>query len=158
MISGHGRTELVAVCLDSPGKTLYRAIKKRSGLFVSLMHGVNIIRHSVSLCDQGIRHLSTVFVLPVMGEGGGRTRLGIHIQIYTHVNYCGHTINNILIAIIIMIPPCSMQWTAQGYIAYLCSIPVIVCSSMLRGCNVCGCPARQSLGRPVCAWNCKGRG
>ena len=69
--------------LDSPGKTLYRAIKKRSGLFVSLMHGVNIIRHSVSLCDQGIRHLSTVFVLPVMGEGGGRTRLGIHIQIYT---------------------------------------------------------------------------
>ena len=82
MISGHGRTEVVAVRLDSPGKTLYRAIKKRSGLFVSLMHGVNIIRHSVSLCDQGIRHLSTVFVLPVMGEGGGRTRLGIHIIIY----------------------------------------------------------------------------
>ena len=67
--------------LDSPGKTLYRAIKKRSGLFVSLIHGVNIIRHSVSLCDQGIRHLSTVFVLPVMGEGGGRTRLGIHIML-----------------------------------------------------------------------------
>ena len=71
---------VVAVHLDSPGKTLYRVIKKRSGIFVSLMHGVNIIRHSVSLCDQGIRHLSTVFVLPVMGEGGGRTRLGIHIQ------------------------------------------------------------------------------
>ena len=81
MISGHGRTEVVAVRQDSPGNTLYRAIKKRSGIFVSLMHGVNIIRHSVSLCDQGIRHLSTVFVLPVMGEGGGRTRLGIHIQI-----------------------------------------------------------------------------
>ena len=69
--------------LDSPGKTLYRAIKKRSRIFVSLMHGVNIIRHSVSLCDQGIRHLSTVFVLPVMVEGGGRTRLGIHIMLYT---------------------------------------------------------------------------
>ena len=82
--------EVVAVHLDSPGKTLYRAIKKRSGLFVSLMHGVNIIRHSVSLCDQGIRHLSTVFVLPVMGEGGGRTRLGIHILIYSIVgNFWG---------------------------------------------------------------------
>ena len=79
MISGRGRTEVVAVRLDSPGKTLYRAIRERSGIFVSLMHGVNIIRHSVSLCDQGIRHLSTVFVLPVMGEGGGKTRLGIHI-------------------------------------------------------------------------------
>ena len=84
--------------LDSPGKTLYRAIKKRSGIFVSLMHGVNIIRHSVSLCDQGIRHLSTVFVLPVMGEGGGRTRLGIHIILYTIelVIFGGHNFRDFL--------------------------------------------------------------
>ena len=85
MISGRGQTEVVAVHIDSLGKTLYRAIQEKSGIFVSLMHGVNIIRHSVSLQDQGIRHLSTVFVLPVMGEGGGRTRLGIHIHVY-----CSH--------------------------------------------------------------------
>ena len=67
--------------LDSLGKTLYRAIQGKNGMFVSLMYGVNIIRHSVSLYDQGVRHLSTVFVLPMMGEGGGRTRLGTHINI-----------------------------------------------------------------------------
>ena len=45
----------------------------------ALMHGVNIIRHGVSLREQGLHHLSTVFVLPVMGEGGGRTRLGKYL-------------------------------------------------------------------------------
>ena len=62
--------------LDSPGKALYRAIQERGGILAALVHGVNIIRHGVSLREQGLRHLSTVFVLPVMGEGGGKTRLG----------------------------------------------------------------------------------
>ena len=62
--------------LDSPGKTLYRAIQERRGILVALVHGVNLIRHEVSLREQGLYHLSTVFILPVMGEGGGRTRLG----------------------------------------------------------------------------------
>ena len=65
---------------DSPGSSLYRAIQERSSILAPLqilIHGVNIIRRSVSLQEQGIDHLSTVFVLPVMGEGGGRTRLGM---------------------------------------------------------------------------------
>ena len=82
--------------LDSPGKTLYRAIKKRSGIFVSLMHGVNIIRHSMSLCDQGIRHLSTIFVLPVMGEGGGRTRLGTQLYSIEPVIFGGRFFRDFL--------------------------------------------------------------
>ena len=65
--------------LHSPGKALYRAIQERGGILAALMHGVNIIRHGVSLREQGLHHLSTVFVLPVMGEGGGRTRLGKHL-------------------------------------------------------------------------------
>ena len=65
--------------LDSPGKTLYRAIQERGGILAALVHGVNIIRHGVSLREQGLHHLSTVFVLPVMGEGGGKTRLGKHL-------------------------------------------------------------------------------
>ena len=77
LISGCGRTEVVTVNIDSTGKALYRTIQ-RSG---TLVHGVNIIRHSASLRDQGIQHLSTVFILPVMGEGGGRTRLGKHMAI-----------------------------------------------------------------------------
>ena len=67
--------------LDSPGKTLYRAIQERGGI---LVHGVNIIRHGVSLREQGLHHLSTVFVLPVMGEGGGKTRLGKHLGAEKH--------------------------------------------------------------------------
>ena len=62
--------------LDSPGKALYRAIQERRGILATLVHGVNIIRHGVTLREQGLHHLSTVFVLPVMGEGGGKTRLG----------------------------------------------------------------------------------
>ena len=65
--------------LDSPGKALYRAIQERGGILAALVHGVNIIRHGVSLREQGLHHLSTVFVLPVMGEGGGKTRLGKHL-------------------------------------------------------------------------------
>ena len=79
LISGRGRTEVVTVHLDSPGETLYRAIQERRGILVALVHGVNIIRHGVSLREQGLHHLSTVFVLPVMGEGGGKTRLGKHL-------------------------------------------------------------------------------
>ena len=70
---------------DSPGKRLYQAIEERSKILVPqqiviLMHGLNIIRCKVSLQEQGIGHHSTVFVLPVMGEGGGRTRLGTHLE------------------------------------------------------------------------------
>ena len=43
------------------------------------MHGVKIIRHSLSLQEQGICHLSTVFVLPVMVKGGVRIRLGTYL-------------------------------------------------------------------------------
>ena len=80
LISGRGRTEVVAVRLDSPGKALYGAIQERGGILAALVHGVNIIRHGVSLREQGLHHHSTVFVLPVMGEGGGRTRLGKHLE------------------------------------------------------------------------------
>ena len=72
------------MCLDSPGKTLYRAIQERRGILAALVHGVNIIRYRVSLREQGLHHLSTVFVLPVMGEGGGRTRLGKHFGAEKH--------------------------------------------------------------------------
>ena len=80
LISGRGRTEVVTVCSNSPGKALYQVIGERSGIQVplqTLIHGVNIIRHNLSLKDQGIHHLSTVFVLPVMWRGGATTRLGI---------------------------------------------------------------------------------
>ena len=70
--------------LDSPGKTLYRVIQERGGILAALVHGVNIIRHGVSLREQGLHHLSTVFVLPVMGEGGGKTRLGKHLGAGKH--------------------------------------------------------------------------
>ena len=79
LISGRSRTEVVTVHLDSPGKALYRAIQERGGVLAALVHGVNIIRHGVSLREKGLHHLSTVFVLPVMGEGGGKTRLGKHL-------------------------------------------------------------------------------
>ena len=78
LISGCGRTEVVTVHLYSPGKTLYRAIQERRERLVALVHGVNIVRYRVSLQEQGLHNLSTVFVLPVMGEGGGRTQLGKH--------------------------------------------------------------------------------
>ena len=81
LISGYGRTEVVVVHLDSPGQTLYRAIQEKRGILVALVYGVNIIRHGVSLREQGLHHLSTVFVLPVMGEGGGRTRLGKRLSV-----------------------------------------------------------------------------
>ena len=81
LISGRGRTEVVTVRLNSPGKALYRAIQERGGILAALVHGVNIIRHGVSLREQGLHHLSTVFVLPVMGKGGGKTRLGNHLGI-----------------------------------------------------------------------------
>ena len=81
LISGRGQSEVVTVHSDSSGKTLYKAILERSRVVVPLVHGVNIIRHSVSLQEQGIHHLSTVFVLPVMGEGGGRTQLGKHSKL-----------------------------------------------------------------------------
>ena len=84
LISGRGRTEVVTVRLDSPGKTLYRTIQERGGILAALVHGVNIIRHRVSLQEQGLHHLSTVFVLPVMGEGGGKTRLGKHLGAEKH--------------------------------------------------------------------------
>ena len=84
LISGRGRTEVVTMRLDSPGETLYRAIQERRGILVALVHGVNIIRHGVSLREQGLHHLSTVFVLPVMGEGGGKTRLGKHLGAGKH--------------------------------------------------------------------------
>ena len=84
LISGRGRTEVVTVRLDSPGKALYRAIQERGGILAALMHGVNIIRHRVSLREQDLHHLSTVFALPVMGEGGGKTRLGKHLGAEKH--------------------------------------------------------------------------
>ena len=80
LVSGHVQTEFVTVHLDSPGKTLYRAVQERRETLVTLVHGVNIIRQGVSLREHGIHHLSTVFILPVMGGGGGRTRLGKHLR------------------------------------------------------------------------------
>ena len=69
---------MVTVRTDSLGKELYRALKKRSLLKHQhiLTHGVSIVRTGLSIGRQGIGHLSTVFVLPVMGNGGGGTRLG----------------------------------------------------------------------------------
>ena len=67
--------------LNSSGRTLYQAIQERSGILAPLIHGVKIIRHSISLQEQGIHHLSTIFVLPVMGEGGGKTRLGEYMEV-----------------------------------------------------------------------------
>ena len=84
LLSGRDQTEVVNVQINSPGKTLYQAIQKRSGILVpfkTLMHGVNIVRYSVLLQEQGIHHLSTVFILPVLGVGGGRTRLGNHLEV-----------------------------------------------------------------------------
>ena len=49
-----------------------------------MVQGVNIIRYGVSLREQGLHHLSTVFVLPVMGEGGGKTRIGKHLGAEKH--------------------------------------------------------------------------
>ena len=74
--------EVVTVRLDSPGRTLYEVIQERSRKLVPiLIHGVNIIQLNVSLHNQGIHHLSTVFVMPMMGQGGGRTRLGKHLEV-----------------------------------------------------------------------------
>ena len=75
-----GQTEVATVYLDSPGRTLYRTFERRSGLpehQLILMHGATVIRHSPLLGEQGIHHLSSIFVLPVMGKGGGKTRIGI---------------------------------------------------------------------------------
>ena len=85
-ISVCGQTEIVSVHSDSTGKTLYQMIQERSGILVPqqiliMMHGLKIIRHSLSLQEQGIGHLSTVFVLPAMVKGGARTRLGICMEI-----------------------------------------------------------------------------
>ena len=79
-ISGCGKTELVTVHTDSTGKGLYRAFQKRRGIHNNrhiLTHGVSVIRTGLSIRDQGIRHLSTLFVLSVTGNGGGITRLGM---------------------------------------------------------------------------------
>ena len=78
LISGHSQTKVATVHLDSLGRTLYQMIQGRHRKAV-MIHGANIIRLNASLQEQGIHHLSTVFVVSMMGEGGGRTRLGKHL-------------------------------------------------------------------------------
>ena len=73
------QTEIATVYSDSPGRTLYHRFEKRSGLpehHHTLIHGAKVLRHNPSLGEQGIHNLSVIFVLPVMGKGGGKTRLG----------------------------------------------------------------------------------
>ena len=77
-MSGCGKMDVINVHLDSAGETLYQEVQRRSGIpvpLLTIMHGVNVIRHGLSLGEQGIHHLSTIFVF-VMGKGGGGTRLG----------------------------------------------------------------------------------
>ena len=79
LVSGCGKTTLMRVHSDSPGKALYQAVQRRSGIPVALqtlIHGARIIRHSLSLGKQGVGQLSTVFIQLAMGKGGGKTRLG----------------------------------------------------------------------------------